>query len=53
MFEAFEVVRGAPMREYTTLRLGGPADYLAFPRSREEILSLIEEAKGAGLPVTA
>ena len=40
------------MREYTTLRLGGPADYLAFPRSREEILSLIEEAKGAGLPVT-
>ena len=52
MFEAFEVVRGAPMREYTTLRLGGPADYLAFPRSREEILSLIEEAKGAGLPVT-
>ena len=52
MFEAFEVVRGATMREYTTLRLGGPADYLAFPRSREEILSLIEEAKGAGLPVT-
>ena len=52
MFEAFEVVRGAPMREYTTLRLGGPADYLAFPRSREEILSLIDEAKGAGLPVT-
>ena len=40
------------MREYTTLRLGGPADYLAFPRSREEILSLIDEAKGAGLPVT-
>lgn len=52
MFEAFEVIRNAPMREYTTLRLGGPADYLAFPRSREEILALIQEAKEAGLPVT-
>ena len=52
MFEAFEVVRNAPMREYTTLRLGGPADYLAFPRSQEEILALMQEAKEAGMPVT-
>ena len=52
MFESFEVIPNAPMREYTTLRLGGPADYLAFPRSREEILSLLREAEEANLPVT-
>ena len=33
MFEEYEVIAHAPMREYTTLKLGGPADYLAFPRS--------------------
>ncbi len=52
MFEAFEVIRNAPMREYTTLRLGGPADVLAFPRNREEILAMSREARDAGMPVT-
>lgn len=52
MFEGFDVIRNAPMREYTTLRLGGPADWLAFPRNREEIHALIREAGAAGLPVT-
>ena len=52
MFESFEVIRNAPMRDYTTLRLGGPADYLAFPRSTEEISALFEEAGRNGLPVT-
>ena len=52
MFERFEVVRDADMRQYTTLRLGGRADWLAFPRSGEEIASLFEEAGRAGMPVT-
>ena len=52
MFEGFDVIRNAPMREYTTLRLGGPVDWLAFPRNREEIHALIREAGAAGLPVT-
>ena len=52
MFEGFEVLRNAPMREYTTLRLGGPADWLAFPRNRGEIDALIREAGSAGMPVT-
>ena len=33
MFERFEVIRDADMRQYTTLRLGGAADWLAFPRN--------------------
>ncbi len=52
MFDAYEVIRNAPMREYTTLKLGGPADWLAFPRNGEEIAGLIREAREAGMPVT-
>jgi len=52
MFDRFEVIRNAEMRQYTTLKLGGPADWLAFPRSAEEIAALFEEAGQAGLPVT-
>ena len=52
MFEAFEVIRDTEMRQYTTLRLGGKADWLAFPRNAEEIAALYAEAGQAGLPVT-
>ena len=52
MFEAFDVIRDADMRQYTTLRLGGKADWLAFPRSSEEIAALYAEAGREGLPVT-
>ena len=52
MFESFHALKDAPMREYTTLRLGGPADWLAFPRSGEEIASMFEEAGANGLMVT-
>ena len=52
MFESFNVLVNAPMSEYTTLKLGGPADYLAFPRSAEEISALFAEAGAYNLPVT-
>ncbi len=52
MFESFDVIRNAPLRDYTTLKLGGPADYLAFPGSGEEIAALFAEAEQAGMPVT-
>ena len=52
MFERFEVLQNADMRQYTTLKLGGTADWLAFPRSTAEIAELFAEAGAAGLPVT-
>ena len=52
MFERFEAIANAPMREYTTLKLGGPADWLAFPRSGEEIAGMFREARDRNLPVT-
>ena len=52
MFESFQVIRNAPMSEYTTLKLGGPADWLAIPESAEEIAALFAEARRNGIPVT-
>ena len=52
MFETFNVLVNEPMSGHTTLKLGGPADYLAFPGSAEEIAGLYAEANNAGLPVT-
>ena len=52
MFESFDIIPNAEMRQYTTLRLGGPADWLAFPRSGEEIAMLFAEAGAHGIPVT-
>ncbi len=52
MFESYEVIRDAEMRLYTTLKLGGKADWLAFPRSSAEIAGLFQEAGDAGMQVT-
>ena len=52
MFESFNALANAPMSEHTTLKLGGPADYLVFPRSEDEINALFSEAGAYNLPVT-
>ena len=52
MFERFDTIPNAEMKQYTTLRLGGPADWLIFPRSGEEIVEIFKEADEAGMPVT-
>ena len=52
MFESFNVLLNEPMSGHTTLKLGGPADYLVFPRSDGEIAALFAEAGAYSLPVT-
>ena len=52
MFESFNALVNAPMSEHTTLKLGGPADYLVFPRSEDEIDAMFSEAGANNLPVT-
>ena len=52
MFESFNTLVNEPMSGHTTLKLGGPADYLAFPRSEEEIAALFAEAGAHDMPVT-
>ena len=52
MFERFQTVQNASMRDYTTLRLGGPADWLVTPGSLAELSQILEEARKHHLPVT-
>lgn len=52
MFESFNALVQEPMSNHTTLKLGGPADYLVFPRSAEEIAAMFAEAGAYNLPVT-
>ena len=45
------VQRGVPLDKCTTLRVGGPADYMAEPASEDELICLLNAAKEAGTPV--
>ena len=42
----------APMKQYTTLKIGGTADVLVQPRSVDEVILARETARETGMPVT-
>lgn len=42
----------APMREHTTFHVGGPADILVIPASRQEAVDLIQKGREAKIPLT-
>ena len=52
MFESFNALVNEPMSAHTTLKLGGPADYMVFPRDGEEIAAMFREAAENSGPVT-
>ncbi len=41
-----------PMSKHTTFQIGGPADFLLFPASPEEIATVLKLAKQFAVPVT-
>ncbi len=45
-----QVALREPMRDHTTFRIGGPADYFLMPRSSEEILQVLEICRQAQIP---
>jgi UDP-N-acetylmuramate dehydrogenase len=47
-----QIIPFAPMREYTTLKLGGPADVLVSVSSVEEITAALSAARAQDVPVT-
>lgn len=51
MFEGIEVEEQAVLAPYTTLHIGGPAQYLAFPKNQDELLNLLTEAQIRQMPV--
>lgn len=50
--KAFQVSADVPMKQYTRFRVGGPADLLAVPKNRQELLAILEAAQKASVPVT-
>jgi UDP-N-acetylmuramate dehydrogenase len=48
--KAGQIEYGAPMRLYTTFRVGGPADILAVPYTAEQIASLVGYCRSRRLP---
>ena len=47
-----QIIENALLSEYTTLRLGGPADILAEPASVEEICAVLSACNAHQVPVT-
>lgn len=45
------VTYGEPMSRRTTFRIGGPADAVAEPRTRESLVALLSAARAEGLPI--
>ncbi len=39
-----------PMRSHTTFRVGGPADFMFFPETSEQVVMAIEAAKAENVP---
>lgn len=45
-----EARRAEPMSRHTSLRIGGPAEVMAYPESVEQVARLLAAAKVAGVP---
>jgi UDP-N-acetylmuramate dehydrogenase len=51
VFEGIEIEEQALLAPYTTLHIGGPAEFLAFPKNQDELLRLVQEAKANSMPI--
>jgi UDP-N-acetylmuramate dehydrogenase len=45
-----EIIYGAPMADYTSFRVGGPVDFLAFPADLEDLRALLLWCRDGGVP---
>ena len=49
-FEHF-VLENEPLAPYTTLRLGGAAEYFAEPTSEDELVEIVKRFREADMPI--
>jgi UDP-N-acetylmuramate dehydrogenase len=47
---AISTTRRSPLSRWTTIRVGGPADEIAFPRTTEDVAALVARAAARGEP---
>lgn len=46
------ILKNAPMKDYTTFHIGGPADFLVFPASMEEVSDILKLFARYEIPYT-
>ena len=51
LYPQMAIQRNIRLDKYTTLRVGGPADFFVEPAGEEELTALLDAARDAGLPV--
>ncbi|AVK64578.1 UDP-N-acetylmuramate dehydrogenase [Lactobacillus sp. CBA3606] len=51
-FPAIEIKKNESLSHYTNTKTGGPADYVAFPKSIDETKTLIDFANAQAMPLT-
>ncbi len=49
---SFEVAAQAPLAKLTTFRVGGNAEYLALPKTPEQLKDALDWGRSEGLPIT-
>ncbi len=50
--QKFKLLRDEPLKNYTSFRVGGPADLLSKPEDKNELLSIIKQASVLNIPIT-
>jgi len=52
MAQEFNILFDEPLKNYTSIKVGGPADLLALPKNKQELKSLLKKASDLDIPVT-
>ncbi len=50
--ENFKILSNEPMKNHTSIQVGGPADLFAMPESKEEFINLVAEAAKINIALT-
>ncbi|GAB6092541.1 UDP-N-acetylmuramate dehydrogenase [Furfurilactobacillus curtus] len=52
IFTDFDIMENESLSHFTNTKTGGPADWLAFPQTREQVAALVTFARTMALPLT-
>ncbi len=48
----FDLLIDEPLKKYTSIKVGGPADLLALPKNKQELKGLFKKASDLHIPIT-
>ncbi len=50
--QEFNLLLDEPLKDYTSFKVGGPADLLALPKDKQELKTLLKKASDLDIPLT-